>query len=110
MQRYHDNVIITLEKETFEPTAEAPERPMREVQPPPGRTSGFEHGWTNGCKCDVCGKTVYQAEYVGASGKSYHAKCFGCIGCKKLLTQTTYSVSRDGGVRCAKCHREFELA
>jgi DNA-directed RNA polymerase subunit RPC12/RpoP len=71
---------------------------------------GFGHKFVAGAKCFVCSKTVYQAEYVGCSGKTFHNTCFKCATCDKKINQNDYSVSRDGGWRCPKCHKAFEQA
>ena len=47
-------------------------------------------------------------EFVGASDKAFHKRCFRCTTCNKTLTQNDYSVGRDGAFRCAAHHKEFE--
>ena len=59
-------------------------------------------------KCTICSKRVYQAEYVGASGKPYHKLCFRCFDCKKPLKQSEYAVSSDRNFRCPNHHTKYE--
>eukprot|EP00041_Stephanoeca_diplocostata_P021274 m.491654 g.491654 ORF g.491654 m.491654 type:complete len:449 (-) comp21784_c0_seq48:3734-5080(-) len=73
-------------------------------------TRGFDSGFVPGSKCSICDNTVYQTDYVGASGKVFCKKCFRCGGCDKKLSQADYNVSRDGGIRCHKCHTDYERA
>eukprot|EP00004_Rigifila_ramosa_P021460 TRINITY_DN571_c0_g1_i1.p1 TRINITY_DN571_c0_g1~~TRINITY_DN571_c0_g1_i1.p1 ORF type:complete len:512 (-),score=91.92 TRINITY_DN571_c0_g1_i1:67-1554(-) len=59
--------------------------------------------------CPRCGKTVYFAEAVKASGKEgatvreFHRHCFKCRSCKKALDSTT-AASHDSEVYCKFCH------
>ena len=72
------------------------------------RQDTFGHGWDANTPCSVCGKRVYQNEYVGASGRTFHKACFRCATCNKQLSMTDYSVSADFKPRCTKCHVEHE--
>lgn len=45
--------------------------------------------------CHVCQKTVYPAEFVGASDKAFHKLCFRCITCNKPLKSTDYATMDD---------------
>jgi phage FluMu protein Com len=65
---------------------------------------------TQQAPCAVCSKTVYQNEFVGASGQAFHKSCFRCKTCNKILSQNDYSVAHDRNFRCTAHHREFELA
>jgi hypothetical protein len=49
-------------------------------------------------------------EYVGASDKAFHKKCFRCKSCNKMLMQNEYAVAHDRNFRCFAHHREFEMA
>lgn len=61
-------------------------------------------------KCAVCQRTVYAAEYVGATGRAFHKACFRCGVCKTLLRADTFTTV-DGKFYC-KPHYEqqFKLA
>ena len=52
---------------------------------------------------------VYQYDRVGASGLTYHKKCFRCYHCNKVMSQSHYHVSSDRHFRCAAHHREYEM-
>lgn len=54
-------------------------------------------------KCPVCKESVYFAEEVKASGKSYHKRCFRCKDCGKSLDSTTIAEHGDH-IYCKNCH------
>jgi hypothetical protein len=59
--------------------------------------------------CYTCSKTVYPMEFVGASNKAFHKRCFRCDTCDTMLKPNDYCVSLDGKFRCAPHHRDAEL-
>lgn len=54
-------------------------------------------------KCPVCSVSVYAAEERIAGGNSFHAACFKCSMCNKLLDSTNCS-EHEGQLFCCKCH------
>ena len=108
-QGQHDDTIIRLLKEEHD-GIKIKRRRKRDLKNAPGnaKTSGFGHSFEQGAKCEVCTKTIYQAEWVGAGGKSYHKGCFVCASCGKKLLMNNYHVSFDRKYRCQRCHMHAE--
>ena len=73
------------------------------------KPGGFDSERKGKEECAKCGKIVFQYDRVGASGRTYHKKCFRCHHCNKVLSQTAYHVSADRQFRCAAHHREYEM-
>lgn len=58
-------------------------------------------------KCPRCSKSVYAAEEVKCSGKSYHQGCFLCKTCGKGLDSMNVAEGGDD-IYCKNCHlKEF---
>merc|ERR1712181_192118 len=58
-------------------------------------------------KCPKCGKSVYANEERLAGGQKWHAGCFACSVCNKMLDSTNLQ-EKDGILYCKPCHsREF---
>lgn len=62
-----------------------------------------------GNKCEVCAKTVYQAETVSYEKKAYHPQCFVCVHvrecgtkCSKKLTPSSAKIL-EGSLYCSQC-------
>jgi len=109
-QGKNDKTIVTLLNENHE-GIKIKRRKATDLKSAPKGAGGFGGGgFSSGCKCEKCSKTIYQAEYVGASGKGYHKKCFRCKSCNKQLDGSNYFVAHDRNFRCAAHHREFEMA
>lgn len=109
-QGQNDHTEITLLKEVH--TGIKIKRRKRadlKSAPANSKTKGFGNEFTHGMKCVICSKTIYQAEYVGASGKGFHKACFRCFKCNKALSQTGFCVSADRNFRCEAHHKEFEM-
>mmetsp|Transcript_6743 Transcript_6743/g.12396 ORF Transcript_6743/g.12396 Transcript_6743/m.12396 type:complete len:286 (-) Transcript_6743:42-899(-) len=54
-------------------------------------------------KCPRCGKSVYSAEEVKASGKSWHKSCFICRGCRKGLSSNNVN-DAENEIWCSACY------
>eukprot|EP00037_Helgoeca_nana_P030602 m.379770 g.379770 ORF g.379770 m.379770 type:complete len:1270 (+) comp28230_c0_seq24:374-4183(+) len=108
-QGQNDDTVIRLVKQVHS-GIKIKRRQKKDLKSAPkdAKTSGFGHGFEQGAKCTVCTKTIYQAEWVGAGGKSFHKSCFRCAGCNKMLQQADYFVSFDRKFRCKRCHNESE--
>lgn len=99
-QGTNDNTVIVLTKEVHT-GIKIKRRKKKDLRSAPtnSKSTGFGHGFQQGAKCSVCSKTIYQAEFVGAGGKSFHDSCFRCKTCNKKLRQNDYYVSRDSAFR-----------
>jgi len=66
-----------------------------------------------GTKCTICEKTVYPAETVSYEKQAYHAACFKCLNCAKLLSVSAAEGRKmeNGSVEvyCKKCWGELGL-
>jgi len=94
----HDNVVITLIKDTISDTPlPTPDKsPVKQN----ARTKGFESEVVGvNEKCAACSKTVYPAERLGAAGKVYHESCFTCSSCKGKLRPADFC-SVNGKIFC----------
>ena len=115
-QGQNDRSVITLLKEEHSGIQIRRRLKANLRTPTPGsKRGGFGNSWEEGAACAVCGKRIYQAEWVGVSGKSLHKGCFKCHGtpeysCSKRLTQTEYHVAADMKWRCKRCHDVTERA
>jgi len=87
LQRVHDNVVITLLKDSI-PDSPLPDHSKRKQ--PPLKAGGFAASAGGVEKCAQCQKTVYPAERVGAAGAVYHNTCFRCAHCNKILDPTDF--------------------
>ena len=103
-QGVNDKTVITLlkgdigdiKKETFIRTPVSP-RGTRVGGSPPGKHRKFgtatqQYGLN---QCAVCGKQVYQVEYVGATDKAFHRWCFRCCVCQVTLSPTSFATIAD---------------
>ena len=110
-QGQNDATVITLLKTVHDGVKVATQRAR--VKPPcDAKSAGFNSGTLSHLqsKCYSCKKTVYPMEFVGASDKAFHKKCFRCHTCNTMLKPNDYCVSADGMFRCGPHHREHELA
>lgn len=103
-----DLTVVTVVKEHRGIQIKRRKAHLLKSAPTKAKSSGFDHGFKEGMKCFKCEKRVYQAEYVGASGKPYHKLCFRCVDCKKPLQSNEYSVSSDRNFRCPNHHTKYE--
>lgn len=107
-QGQHDSEVIRLLKDTHD-GIEIKRRKKLSVMTAPSavmfRRTSMQ---TLNSECHICGKTVYPMEFIGASDKAFHKRCFRCATCNKMLSQNDYAVGRDGAFRCNAHHREFE--
>lgn len=104
-QGVNDKTVITLlkgdigdiKKETFIRTPPVSPRVPRAGGSPPGKHRKFGTGTQQyGLnKCAVCGKQVYQVEYVGATDKAFHRWCFRCCVCQVTLSPTSFATIAD---------------
>ncbi|KAI6660843.1 hypothetical protein LOD99_13567 [Oopsacas minuta] len=104
-QGVNDNTIITLlkgdigniRKETFIRTPPVSPRVQRAGGSPPGKHRKFGVGTQQYGHnlCAVCGKQVYQVEYVGATDKAFHRWCFRCCVCQVTLSPTNFATIAD---------------
>ncbi|KAL4225347.1 hypothetical protein ACF0H5_016035 [Mactra antiquata] len=62
-----------------------------------------------GNKCDICQKTVYQAEQQEAGGRYFHKLCFKCSICKMSLKLDNYAQA-EGVLYCKKHYQEKVVA
>eukprot|EP00041_Stephanoeca_diplocostata_P009287 m.142541 g.142541 ORF g.142541 m.142541 type:complete len:277 (+) comp17679_c0_seq7:1074-1904(+) len=107
-QGQHDDTVITLVNEVHT-GIKIRRRRKADLKSAPSnaKSSGFGHGFSQDAKCIICEKRIYQAEFVGAGGKSFHDKCFRCVTCNKRLQQNDYYVSRDSGFRYRQPCQQF---
>jgi hypothetical protein len=54
-------------------------------------------------QCPRCGKSVYFAEQVKATGKTWHKGCLRCIECSTLLDSKRLT-EKDGDPLCHRCY------
>merc|ERR1711936_1142329 len=54
-------------------------------------------------KCPVCNKSVYAAEEKLAGGQKWHAVCFKCSMCNKMLDSTNNN-AKDNVLYCKGCY------
>ena len=105
-QGVNDRSLITLlkedigeiKKETFIRTPPASPRMSRaEGSSPPGKHRKFGSGTQQYGHnlCAVCGKQVYQVEFVGATDKAFHRWCFKCCVCQSTLSPTNFATIAD---------------
>ena len=64
---------------------------------PPGKHRKFGAGTQQYGQnsCAVCGKPVYQMEFVGATDKAFHRWCFRCCVCRITLSPTNFATIAD---------------
>ena len=79
---------------------------LRRTQSPAGKAAFGESLLTQNKKCDVCGKTVYQMEFVGASGRALHKNCFRCKTCNGKLKADSYCTSGNDVFYCKTHYTE----
>ena len=105
-QGVNDRTLITLLKEdigeinkdTFIRTPPVLPRLHRaEGSSPPGKHRKFGSGTQQygQNQCAVCGKQVYQVEFVGATDKAFHRWCFRCCVCQVTLSPTNFATIAD---------------
>lgn len=89
-----DGVVITLTKEIHTGIL-INRRKLTNMKTGKMPAGGFGGGNKVGSKCHVCGKTVYQLEYVGANDKAFHKACFRCKVCNIALKAGDYCTVND---------------
>ena len=105
-QGVNDRTLITLlkedigeiSKETFLRTPPvSPRVPRTGGSSPPGKHRKFGSGTQQygQNQCAVCGKQVYQVEFVGATDKAFHRWCFRCCVCQATLSPTNFATIAD---------------
>eukprot|EP01105_Mastigella_eilhardi_P001888 TRINITY_DN122_c0_g2_i2.p1 TRINITY_DN122_c0_g2~~TRINITY_DN122_c0_g2_i2.p1 ORF type:complete len:1187 (-),score=276.32 TRINITY_DN122_c0_g2_i2:37-3288(-) len=59
-----------------------------------------------GVKCCVCDTSVFSNELVSALGRTYHKRCFRCVGCSRTLLPTQHWEHKKRPC-CKKCWEQF---
>jgi len=59
-----------------------------------------------GNKCVKCDKTVYAAETVSFEKQSYHAECFKCQDCSKVIQSASGAAVFEDKLLCVKCFKD----
>mmetsp|Transcript_19986 Transcript_19986/g.24235 ORF Transcript_19986/g.24235 Transcript_19986/m.24235 type:complete len:448 (-) Transcript_19986:1331-2674(-) len=103
---YVDEGEALPEKEE-EPEPEAvQEEPARNTRKPRKKVNArFAHLGRGGETCKVCDKGVGVASRVKALGNFYHAECFTCSTCSKILRLGDF-VDHKGEPYCKLCHKK----
>jgi cysteine/glycine-rich protein len=73
------------------------------AQPGSSAPSKFGGG---GNKCVKCDKTVYAAETVSFEKLAYHAECFKCDSCTKLIQSASGAAVFESLLLCVKCFKD----
>ncbi|XP_006866419.1 PREDICTED: filamin-binding LIM protein 1 isoform X1 [Chrysochloris asiatica] len=81
-------------------------RPLEEeLPPPPEESTGVPERETSTDVCAFCHKTVSPRELaVEAMKKQYHAQCFTCRTCRRLLAGQSF-YQKDGRPLCEPCYQ-----
>jgi cysteine/glycine-rich protein len=59
-----------------------------------------------GNKCIKCDKTVYAAETVSFEKQAYHADCFKCGNCSKVIANASGAAVYEAQLLCTKCFKD----
>lgn len=59
-----------------------------------------------GTKCVKCDKTVYAAETVSFEKAAYHAECFKCDSCTKVIQSASGAAVFENLLLCVKCFKD----
>lgn len=59
-----------------------------------------------GNKCVKCDKTVYAAETVSFEKAAYHAECFKCDSCTKIIQSASGAAVFEDLLLCVKCFKD----
>jgi len=59
-----------------------------------------------GNKCVKCEKTVYAAETVSFEKQAYHADCFKCDNCTKVIANASGAAVYEAQLLCTKCFKD----
>ncbi|KAF8513364.1 hypothetical protein JB92DRAFT_2812083 [Gautieria morchelliformis] len=70
------------------------------------KTFGPSPGFGGTPSCPRCGKAVYFAEQVKASGRTWHKPCLRCTECSVLLDSTRIT-EKDGQIMCRSCYSKL---
>jgi len=73
------------------------------AQPGSSAPSKFGGG---GNKCVKCDKTVYAAETVSFEKAAYHAECFKCDECSKIIQSASGAAVFENLLLCVKCFKD----
>jgi len=73
------------------------------AQPGSSAPSKFGGG---GNKCVKCDKTVYAAETVSFEKQAYHAECFKCDTCTKIIQGPSGAAVFENLLLCVKCFKD----
>uniref|UniRef100_A0A7S4L8V2 LIM zinc-binding domain-containing protein n=1 Tax=Paramoeba aestuarina TaxID=180227 RepID=A0A7S4L8V2_9EUKA len=96
-----NHVVIVLESEDVEGSAELAASPRRSPSPRASPKGFSQESGSN--KCVHCGKTVYPLEKVAAGKHNYHKNCFKCHDCEKKLDAKKFCTVQDR-VFCKDCY------
>lgn len=109
LQGQNDRDVITLLKEKHDGVKLFRRKSSSLVATPAKGGFGQRSLKDQNLPCHVCSKTVYPMEFVGASEKAFHKRCFRCTKCNGQLTMNDYAVGPDGNFYCNTHNREVTL-
>ena len=93
------------QQEAAPATPDPPEhRQFRPRQARPATPAGEEVQEDACCRCQAA---VYRAELRQCGGRSYHASCFSCLSCRRMLDAMRATEGPDGEAYCAACYRRL---
>lgn len=75
------------------------------AQPGSGSAAPSKFGG-GGNKCVKCDKTVYAAETVSFEKAAYHAECFKCDQCTKVIQSASGAAVFENLLLCVKCFKD----
>jgi len=72
----------------------------------PGSSAAPSKFGGGGNKCVKCDKTVYAAETVSFEKAAYHAECFKCDSCTKIIQSASGAAVFENLLLCVKCFKD----
>jgi cysteine/glycine-rich protein len=72
----------------------------------PGSSAASSKFGGGGNKCVKCDKTVYAAETVSFEKAAYHAECFKCDSCTKIIQSSSGAAVFESLLLCVKCFKD----
>lgn len=72
----------------------------------PGSSAAPSKFGGGGNKCVKCDKTVYAAETVSFEKAAYHAECFKCDSCTKIIQSASGAAVFEALLLCVKCFKD----
>jgi cysteine/glycine-rich protein len=72
----------------------------------PGSAAASSKFGGGGNKCVKCDKTVYAAETVSFEKAAYHAECFKCDSCTKIIQSSSGAAVFESLLLCVKCFKD----